>query len=302
METEHWQISGTNPGAKVFPSCSESREACCGFPAESEERRVLERRRTVRTADLSRFQPPVSRLRGAKVSVSVLRGEGGLSGDISSGSHTQWSTADLSSCTTARSCEADCASFPTSVVRAIVGALGCAFFKIFFICFSFHLLSLPLNICVFWGEKEHNNDAKKTGERRSAAWVDLDRCFWRCSRYLLLLAVRSAGWLQLDRRLAAPLLTLCSSRAELTAQTFYERWRSGYPNFPFTHTHKKNCLDYMRGSQTGARGTLFPCKTGLIIRINVLLLFKWQKWQLEGKMAKKKDNPSVNLIMHSWCS
>ena len=99
--------------------------------------------RTGRTADLSRFQPPVSRLRGARASVSVTPrgGRGGrLSGDIPSWSHTRWSTADLSSRTAARSWEADRASFPTSVVGAIVGALSCAFMS----CFSSHLLSSPL--------------------------------------------------------------------------------------------------------------------------------------------------------------
>ena len=67
-------------------------------------------------------------------------GGGRLSGDIPSWSHTRWSTADLSSRTAARSWEADRASFPTSVVGAIVGALSCAFLS----CFSSHLLSSPL--------------------------------------------------------------------------------------------------------------------------------------------------------------
>lgn len=128
-----WTLStagfrGSNPGAKVFPSCSERRRLLGGSPGESEDRRVLERGRTVRTADLSRFQPPVSRLRGAAVSVSVPRGVGGLARDISCRSHTRWSIADLSSWTTACSSEEDRPSFPTSVVGAIVGAPGCAFF------------------------------------------------------------------------------------------------------------------------------------------------------------------------------
>lgn len=140
-------LHGDSTGSvtKVFPSWSERRQARGGSPRESEERGVVEGRRTERAAELSRSQPPVSRLRRERVSVSVPRGEGCLSGDISFWSHTRRSAADLSSCTTARSCEADCASFPTSVVGAIVGALGCAFF----LCFSSHLLSLSSEyLCV----------------------------------------------------------------------------------------------------------------------------------------------------------
>lgn len=138
-----------------FPKLVRETQASAGSPGESERTRVLERRRTVRTADLNRFQPPVSRLRGARVSVSVPRGEGRRSGDISFWSHTRWSAADLSSCTTVRSCEADWASFTTSVVGAIVGALSCAFL----ICFSFHLLPLLLKVRVFhWRETEHCSD------------------------------------------------------------------------------------------------------------------------------------------------
>lgn len=152
----HSALAG-NPGAKVSPKLLRDAAAAsrCS-PGESEHRRVLERRRTVRTADLGRFQPPVSRLRGARVSVSVPRGEGRLSGDISSWSHTRRSAADLSSCTTARSCEAGWASFPTSVVGAIVGALGCAF--AFFYLF---LIPPPLCasgcLCRTGREKEHND-------------------------------------------------------------------------------------------------------------------------------------------------
>lgn len=47
--------------------------------------RVLERRLAIRAEDLSRFQPPVSRVREAMVSVSVPpRGEGRRSGNVSS--------------------------------------------------------------------------------------------------------------------------------------------------------------------------------------------------------------------------
>lgn len=151
----------------------------------------MERRRTVRTAELSRFQPPVSRLRGTRVSVSVPRGEGRLSGDISSWSHTRRSAADLSSCTAARFCFADWASFPTSVAGAIVGALGCAFF----ICFSLHLLSLPLSVFVLnWGEEEHwrlrGNSRAQIRSSNRPRWVFLEVF---SVALLLLLAVRSAG-------------------------------------------------------------------------------------------------------------
>lgn len=176
-------LSGSNPGAKVFPSWSERRKARGRSPGESEERR-----RTVRTAELSRFQPPVSRLRGARVSVSVPRGEGRLSGDISSWSHTRWSTADLSSCTAARSCEADWASFPTSVVGAIVGALGCAsffFFLIIIICFSFHLLTAPLCLCVHLRREETQRCFRAQIRGFSPPrWVFFFFFFWKCSLYL----------------------------------------------------------------------------------------------------------------------
>lgn len=65
-------------GPKFSPSWSEGRAARAGSPGESEERGVVGRRRTVRAAEPSRFQPRVPRLRGARVSVSVpLGGEWG---------------------------------------------------------------------------------------------------------------------------------------------------------------------------------------------------------------------------------
>lgn len=210
METQHWQAQRP----KFPPSCSERQGARGGSPGGSEERRAVGRRRTVRAAEPRRFQPPVSSLRGAMgVCFCPLRGGSACQVIFSSCSHTRWSPADLSSNTAARSCEADWASFPTSVAGAIVGALlGCAFL----ICFSFHLLSAPLEICVFnWG----GEGARRWWEENSGAQIrSLNRPRWVFLEVfsvslLLLLAVRSAGWLQLHRRLAAPLLTLCSSRA-----------------------------------------------------------------------------------------
>lgn len=176
-------LSGGNPRAKVFPKLirgtSGSRwisrgkwgEESCGQEAHCTRGR---------TEPFPASCSQVERSEG--VCFCPPGGEGRLSGDISSWSHTRLSAADFSPSTTARSCEADWASFPTSVAGAIVGALlGCAFV----ICFSFHLLSAPLSICVFnWGEKERSDDEKKTAERRYAAWIVLDGCFWRCSLYL----------------------------------------------------------------------------------------------------------------------
>lgn len=71
------RFCGGNPGAKVFPKLvRETRGVWLVSGGEVKERRVVESRRTGRTADPSRSQPPVSRLRGARVSVSVPRGGG----------------------------------------------------------------------------------------------------------------------------------------------------------------------------------------------------------------------------------
>lgn len=112
-------FSGSNPGGQSFPQvvqrgCSrreseEWRVHCTHgrsgpFPASSFQ---------VERSEGVCFCPP-----GGRASCQVI---------FPPWSHTRWSAADLSSCTTARSWEADWASFPTSVVGAIVARFLCVF-------------------------------------------------------------------------------------------------------------------------------------------------------------------------------
>lgn len=116
-------------------------------PEGSEKSGVVHGRRKVRTAEMSCLLLAVSRLRGEMVSVSVPRGEGRLSGDISVRSHSRWSRAELTSCTAARLYEADWASFPTSAAEAIVRSLSSAF-RLFVVSHSSSSLSLWIFVCL----------------------------------------------------------------------------------------------------------------------------------------------------------